>query len=186
MGAQVKAKTLLRVFLILCALSFAAHAASDRELAEWVIRWEGRVFLEGVSGSVNHLSQLPPGDFRIVGVDLTGAVMVPAELGRLASLTSLRELYLPGPIWNPGAGREDGNPVFQSLAGLKNLRKLYFGWHFSSQINVRDTGIGHLRGLTEMRDFRCAQCRLAEIDLSSWTQLENLDLNYTQFTDKGV
>jgi hypothetical protein len=25
----------------------AAHAASNREVAEWVIRWEGRVILEG-------------------------------------------------------------------------------------------------------------------------------------------
>src|SRR5262249_23858946 len=122
----------------------------------------------------------------IIGVDLTGAVMVTGELEKLASLTSLRELYLPGPIWNPGGGNEDGNSVFKSLASLKNLQKLYFGWHFNAQINVRDVGIANLRGLAEMRDFRCSQCRLQSIDFAPWSKLQSLDLNYSPFTDKGL
>src|SRR6266567_7285915 len=125
----------------LCLASVLAFAASDREMAEWVIRWEGRVTLEGVRQPVSDLDQLPAGDLRIVGVDLTGAVMVPSELEKLASLVSLRELYLPGPIWNPGGGNEDGNPVFKSLAGLTHLEKLYVGWHFNAQINIRDNGL---------------------------------------------
>ena len=58
-------------------------------MAEWVIRWEGRVMVEGNRLPINDISQLPPGDFRIVGVDLTGAVMVPGELQKLGSLTAL-------------------------------------------------------------------------------------------------
>ena len=110
-------------------------------MAEWVIRWEGRVILEGNRLPINDISQLPPGDFRIVGVDLTGAVMVPGELQKLGTLTALRELYLPGPIWNPGGGNEDGNEVFKALASLTHLEKLYVGWHFNAQINIRDNGI---------------------------------------------
>src|ERR1700757_5212018 len=147
---------MLRIILLLSVVSMAAHAATERELAEWVIRWEGRVVLDGGRQPVTEVSQLPAGDIRITGVDLTGAVMSPVELEKLAGLTSLRELYLPGPIWNPGGGNEDSNDVFKSLATLKNLQKLYFGWHFNAQINVRDTGIANLVGLTEMRDFRCA------------------------------
>src|ERR1041384_1561746 len=144
-----------------CALaSVCAHAASQRELAEWVIRWEGRVMVEGSRQPITELSQIPAGEFTITGIDLTGAVMLPAELETMAGLTTLRELYLPGPIWNPGGGNEDANETFKALGTLKSLEKLYFGWHFSAQINVRDTGFKHLLALTELKEIRCAQCRI--------------------------
>jgi len=57
-----------------------AYAASERETAEWVLRWEGRVTLDGSRQAVSDLSQLPEGDFHITGIDLTGAVMEPVEL----------------------------------------------------------------------------------------------------------
>ena len=90
-------------------ISAFAQAASEREIAEWAIRWEGRVIIEGQPRAVTDISQFPPGEFRITGIDLTGAVMHPAELEKLSGLTTLRELYLPGPIWNPGGGNEDAN-----------------------------------------------------------------------------
>ena len=160
--------------------------SSAREIAEWVIRWEGRVMIEGISRPITTLSQIPPGDFKIVGIDLTGAAMVPSELEKLAGLTTLRELYLPGPVWNPGGGREDANDVLKSIATLKNLEKLYFGWHFSSQINVKDAGIKHLLALTQLTNFRCAQCRITKISLAPLTRLRSLDLSYTPFTDAGL
>jgi len=105
---------------------------------------------------------LPPGEIRIVGIDLTGAVMHPTELVKLGGLLSLRELYLPGPIWNPGGANEDAAEVFNALATLKNIQKLHFGWHYNSQINVRDTEMRALMALTEMTDLRCSQCRLTK------------------------
>src|SRR5512138_1461239 len=118
---------MFRTVLVFFLASVFAHAASPREIAEWAIRWEGRVVLEGSRKPINELAQIPSGNFEIVGIDLTGTVMVPAELEKLAGLTTLRELYLPGPIWNPGGGREDANDVFKSLASLTHLEKLYFG-----------------------------------------------------------
>ena len=150
---------MFRIILIFFLASAFAHALTNRELAEWVIRWEGTVILEGNRQPVTDLTQLPAGEFKIAGIDLTGSVMTPAELEKLGGLVSLRELYLPGPIWNPGGGREDANEVFKSLATLKNLEKLQVGWHFSAQINIRDEGVKHLLALTKLRDFRCAQCR---------------------------
>ena len=185
-SSGVGTSVIFRTIIALTLASTAVHAASDRDMAEWVIRWEGRVMIEGNRLPINDISQLPPGDFRIVGVDLTGAVMVPGELQKLGTLTALRELYLPGPIWNPGGGNEDGNEVFKALAGLTHLEKLYIGWHFNAQINIRDNGIRHLAPLTGMKDFRCSQCRITNLSLASWTKLRSLDLSYSPLTDKGL
>src|SRR5215471_13096552 len=68
----VGTSVIFRTIIVLTLACTAALAASDREMAEWVIRWEGRVMIEGTRLPVNDISQLPPGDFRIVGVDLTG------------------------------------------------------------------------------------------------------------------
>jgi NAD(P)-dependent dehydrogenase (short-subunit alcohol dehydrogenase family) len=103
-------------------------------------------------------------DFNAIGTLVQG-------LEKMAGLTTLRELYLPGPIWNPGGGNEDANGVFKSIATLKNLEKLYFGWHFGAQINVRDTGIKYLLELTELKDLRCSQCRITNISLAPLTKL---------------
>ena len=185
-SSELGISVIFRTLIAFTLASTFAQAASDRDMAEWVIRWEGRVILEGNRLPVNDLSQLPAGDFRIVGIDLTGAVMVPGELQKLGTLTELRELYLPGPIWNPGGGNEDGTEVFKALATLTHLEKLYFGWHFNAQINIRDNGLRYLPALTEMKDFRCSQCRITNLSLASLTKLRSLDLSYNPFTDKGL
>src|SRR5262245_31721832 len=170
---------MLRIILTLFLVSGLAQALTQRELAEWVLRWEGTVLLEGAREPITDLTQLPAGEFKIVGIDLTGSVMVPAELEKLRGLTTLRELYLPGPIWNPGGGNEDANEVFRHLATLKGLEKLYVGWHFSASINIRDTGLKHLLALTELKDVRCTQCRVTNLSFAPLTKLRSLDLSYS-------
>src|ERR1700747_918693 len=96
-----------RVILGLCLAAGRVRAASEREIAEWVLRWDGRVILEGSRKPLTEVSELPPGEIHLAGIDLTGAVMSPIELRKLEGLPTLRELYLPGPVWNPGGGRED-------------------------------------------------------------------------------
>src|SRR5262252_3720168 len=98
---------MFRFILALILGSICAFAETQRDIAEWVIRWEGRVYIEGRRMPILELDEIPAGDFKIVGIDLTGAVMLPSELEKLAGLTTLRDLYLPGPIWNPGGGNED-------------------------------------------------------------------------------
>ena len=174
----------MRTFFLLLLPVLAL--ASERDMAEWVLRWEGVLTIEGQRQPIRDLSQLPAGEVRILGVDLTGTVMPPTELVKLAGLTHLRDLFLPGPVWNPGGGNENANYVFQTLAKLTNLERLYVGWHFATTINIRDEGITALRGLTKLKDFRCSQCTLSKVDFSSFASLRSLDLNNTPFTDAGL
>src|SRR5579864_7015663 len=164
----------------------AASAATEREVAEWAIRWEGSLILEGSNEPIRDLSLLPPGDFHIASIDLSGAVMHPIELRKLEGLTHLRQLYLPGKIWNPGAGREDKTGVFEALASLTSVERLAFGWHFNSNIAVNDKDIDKLASWSGLKQLRCAQCRLAKPKLSVFSQLRDLDLSDSPFTDEGM
>jgi hypothetical protein len=56
----------------------------------------GRVTLSGARTPINDLLQLPSGDFQIESLDLVGTLAAPKELEKIAGLTALRELYLPG------------------------------------------------------------------------------------------
>src|SRR4051812_31082347 len=103
-----------RLLAAILVFAAAANAATEREVAEWVLRWEGTVIVEGSSAPITNLSQIPAGDFHISSIELTGGVMHPIELLKLEGLTHLRELYLPGPIWNPGGGNEDKTGVFKA------------------------------------------------------------------------
>jgi Leucine-rich repeat (LRR) protein len=133
------------------------------------------------------LSQLPAGHIRIEGIDLAGTLIQPEDLEKLSGLVNLKELYLPGPIWNPGAGsRLDANDQLKFLAGLRNLEKLHFSLHFLTNVNVQDKGIAHLTGLSRLRELRCSQCRIAKLSLAPLSNLESLDLSLTPFNDEGM
>ena len=113
----------------------------------------GNVQIAGHPGIVRKASDLPAGDLTLVAVDLIGTTIDPKEMKRLSSLTELRELMLPGPSFNPGAGSKlDANEEFAALANLRNLEKLWFSLHFLTEIHVDDKGLGHLKGLTQLRD----------------------------------
>lgn len=89
---------------IALAAGSAAFGASDRDAAEWVIRKSGRVMVNGDRRPLAQLAELPGGDLRITGVDLTGTVLDPKELEKLTGLAEVRELFLPGSAFTPGAG----------------------------------------------------------------------------------
>jgi hypothetical protein len=50
----------MKRFALLCWFAAVAFAA-ERDVAEWVIRWEGLVTLDGVAQPVGDVSLLPPG-----------------------------------------------------------------------------------------------------------------------------
>ena len=82
------------------------------------------------SEPIRDVSQIPKSEFHIAAIDLTAGVMRPVGAPQTRGLTHLRQLYLPGPIWNPGGGKEDKTGVFEALATLTGVERLAFGWHF--------------------------------------------------------
>ncbi|HEY6403501.1 MAG TPA: hypothetical protein VI479_18905, partial [Blastocatellia bacterium] len=133
-------KALLSATLLFGVSTNATTQKSEREIADWVIRQGGGVILDGARNPIKDVAQLPAGEIRMIGVDLVGTLIEPKELEKISGLTSLKELYLPGPSWNPGAGsRLDANEELKFLVGLKNLEKLHFSLHFLTNVNVQDT-----------------------------------------------
>jgi len=173
------------VLAILCVAPIL-DAATERDIAEWVLRWEGQVTIEGSRKPFTEVSQLPTGDVQITGIDLTAGVMHPIELRKLEGLLHVRELYLPGPIWNPGGGKEDRTGVFKAFATLTGMERAAFGWHYNAQIEIGDTDISQLYPWKDLKELRCSQCQLAKLSLAPFAKLESLDLSYNPFTDKGM
>lgn len=170
--------------MISVLLAVGLGLASERPVAEWVLRQGGRVMVEGATQVAGEMRELPQGEIVLRGVDLYGTIIEPKDLERLAGLKGIRELYLPGPSWNPGAGsRLDANEELKFLAGLKTIEKLHFSLHFLTNVNVQDKGLQHLVGLTELRELRLAQGRIKNISLAPFVKLEGLDLSYSTATD---
>ncbi len=177
----------LRFCFCLLASAVLAMAATEREVAEWVVRQGGRVVLEGSRTPLRDLSELPAGELHITGVDLTNTTVDPKKLEEISGLTGLRELYLPGSMWTPFSDSPlDANEALKNLAGLKNLERLYFSLHFLPTFNVQDKGLNYLTGLTNLKELRLAQSQVVKPNLVPFVHLQSLDLNDSTFTDEGM
>src|SRR5579872_5046889 len=175
-------------FGLLILLPAAVSAQTpDRAAAEWVLRLGGTVTIEGAARSVRNLVNLPPGEFAISGIDLVGTLADPKDLVKLKGLSHLRELLLPGTMWNPGAGSTlDANDDLASLSHLTSLEKLHVSGHFLSNINIQDKGLAHLAPLTGIKELRLAQTTVKGASLAPFVNLRFLDLSETPFSDPGV
>ena len=163
------------------------EAKSDRSAAEWILRYGGNLKIAGNPKRIHDLSALPEGDFRITAVDLVGTTVNPNELKHLSALDEVTELFLPGTIFNPGAGsRLDANAELQALASLRKLEKLHISLHFLTNINVQDKGLSLLKDLTNIQELRLAQTKITGPGLATFTNLRKLDLNYSTFGDDGM
>src|SRR6266851_3198744 len=164
-----------------------AAGQSERQVAEWIIRQGGAVAVEGRLDPIARREDLPAGDLRVRSVNLVGTLVEPTDLKRFRGLTGLRELELPGPQWNPGAGsRLDANEEFQALANLTGIEKITFSLHFLTNINVQDKGLADLSKLTTLQVLRLAQTQVKGTSLAPFTRLRYLAVSYTPFNDDGV
>jgi hypothetical protein len=70
----------------------------ERDIAAGFIRLGGQVIVTGNEQHHRRSFDLPPGDFRIVVVDMHGTITEPKQLEPLSQLTHVRELYIPARV----------------------------------------------------------------------------------------
>lgn len=174
------------IFLLACV--FLPAQADDHSTAVWIIRQGGRVRVAAKPDVViGSLPALPAPPYRVIAADLIGTLLDPVDLKRLGTLTELRELLLPGPSFNPGAGSKlDANDEFAGLATLTKLEKLHFSLHFLTNVNVRDKGLEKIKNLTSIREMRLTQTNVKGPSLAAFVNLEKLDLDYSIINDDGL
>jgi Leucine-rich repeat (LRR) protein len=177
----------MRTLTLLAAAALLAAQESERSIAEWIIRTGGGIAVVGAPDTIRDLDKLPPGDLRIALADFTGTLINPDDLKRLRHLAAIRELYLPAPMWNEGAGsRRDSNEAFEYLSGLKTLEKIHTSVHFLTTMNIQDKGLALLRPLSNLREVRMQQSRIKGHTLTPFVNLRSVDMSYTQFDDTGM
>jgi Leucine-rich repeat (LRR) protein len=177
----------MKAIALLIAAGILHGQESERAIAEWVIRSGGGVRPAGSVSTIRQLEQLPPGDLQIAGIDFTGSLIVPEDMKRLRHLNAIRELYLPAPMWNEGAGsRRDSNEAFEYLGNLKTLERIQTSVHFLTTMNIQDKGIALLSPLSNLREIRMQQSRIKGKTLAPFKNLRSIDMSYTQFDDTGM
>src|SRR5258708_94348 len=140
----------LQTFLLIASVA----AASDRSVAEWTLLMGGAVGVTGVPGLIHDIAGLPAGDLNVEILDWVGVNVDPPDLGRLSDLTRLKELHLPGPIWNRNAdGGRDGSRDLRYLSFVSTLEKLTFSYHFLDRIRFNDAGLEEIKNLGNLHEL---------------------------------
>ena len=73
---------------------------TEQRVAAWVLSMGGSVTLHGDTRPISSTADIPSQNFVIRAIDLQGSLVTPDSLSRLEGLRDLRELYLPGTMWN--------------------------------------------------------------------------------------
>src|SRR5688500_4700089 len=177
----------LCVIVLFACLSIAA-AEADREVAPWALRMGGSVVLEGETKRIRDVAVLPDSDFRIVILNMIGTNMHPPHMEAFAKLTALRELHVPGPMWNPRAeSRTEYTDDIGHLSGLKTLKKLAFGYTFLETIRFFDPGLDKIQSLgPTLEELGLRRARITGAGLKHFTNLRSLDLTWTYVQDEGM
>jgi Leucine-rich repeat (LRR) protein len=169
----------------LLALSLTALAGpADQALARWTILEGGRVAIGGRVYS--DVAELPAGDYQLEMVDWVAVNAVPEDLERTTGLRALRELRLPGPLWNRNAdGGKDLSQMLRFLAPVTTLEKLTFSDHFLDRIRFRDAGLDAIQGLSGLRELALRQAEVKGPGLRHFANLESLDITLCPLADLG-
>src|SRR6266702_1632063 len=142
---------------VLCVLITGASLLfaepPDRRVAEWTLAMGGRVGVAGQPGRIQDIAELPQSDIQLEILDWVGMNVDPPDLERLSGLAHLKELHLPGPLWNRNAdGGRDGSRDLRFIAGIHTLDALPFSYHFLDRIRFRDEGLNETKDLTNLRE----------------------------------
>jgi len=181
-------KLLASAVLTLAITAPALAAEADQQVAQWALHMGGAVTLEGRSAPIRDATALPDGDFRIAVLNLVGVNMHPPHMEAFAKLTALRELHLPGPMWNPRAeSRTDYSAEMGHLSGLSTLKTLTFGYTFLEQIRFYDPGLEKIHSLAPtLEHLVLRRARITGATLHPFTNLRSLDITWTLIQDDGM
>ena len=195
-GGNGLAPLLLAGCLLAIAVVGPVHAGDpqlERRVAAWALAKGGRVLLHGAQRPLTSAVELPDSELSIHSIDLLGTLISPAELSRLQGLSDLRELTLPGTMWNPVCcgpqGDMDESDELANLAGLTSLESLHLSHHFHSiykGVSIFDHAIEKISSLVNLTELRLKYTRIQGDSLRPFTKLRWLDLTYTDLNDKGA
>ena len=172
----------MRWWVILAASTAAWAGPADQAVARWTLLEGGRV---GIGGRIYvDAAELPGGDYQVEMLDWVAVNAVPEDLERMTGLRHLRELRLPGPLWNRNAdGGKDLSKMLRFLAPVTTLEKLTFSDHFLDQIRFRDTGLDEIASLTGLRELGLRQAQVKGSGLRHFSQLQSLDVTLCPLAD---
>ena len=172
--------------VLLAAVAPLLAGPADRTVAEWTLLQGGRVGLNGSPRPLSDIAQLPAADFALTLLDWVAVNAVPEDLARLAGLTHLRELRLPGPLWNRNAdGGKNLSQELRHLARLGTLQRITFSDHFLDRIRFTDDGLLAIGGLDNLRELALRQSEVTGKGLKPFHLLEALDITLCPVDDAG-
>lgn len=179
-------KSSILTFSLVAGIAGAAQA--DRDVALWALRMGGYVVLEGSVERIRDVTALPDRDYRIEVLNLIGTNMHPPHMEAFAKLTALRELHLPGPMWNPRAeSKTEYGEEIGHIAGLATLKKLTFSYTFLETIKFRDDGVARMKALgPTLEELVIRRAQVKGPGLEAFTNLRALDITWTQIQDDGM
>ncbi len=160
-------------------------AASDRSVAEWVLRVGGSVVVEGDQTPVWDIARLPAKDFQLRAINLTDVLMEPDDLKYLSGLAHLKELYLCGRTWH-SRPVPLSNASFVALGSLTSLEKLAVSLPVQTEIPLQDAALANLAKLKNLQELRLEQTEIKGLTLTPFIEMRFLDLAHTRFTDAGM
>lgn len=169
--------------LAILVFGMAAFAGpADQAVARWTILEGGRV---GVGGKViDDVAELPSADYHVEMLDWVAVNAVPEDLERMTGLRHLRELRLPGPLWNRNADTgKDLSKLLRFLAPVTSIEKLTFSDHFLDNIRFRDAGLDEIASLKGLRELGLRQAQVKGPSLRHFSQLQSLDVTLCPVSD---
>ena len=148
----------------------------------------GWVTLEGSPRRISDVADLPAADFRIVVLNMVATNMHPPHMEAFGKLTALRELYLPGPMWNPRA--ESRTPYSENF-GIP--QRAQYAQEARNELHVPRRHVGPRRGVrknaglgTYARRAGPPQSPIEGYGIEGFTNLRALDLTMAQVIDDGM
>ena len=148
----------MRPFLLLItiAISLPLARASDRTVAEWVLRMGGSVSVDGDRTPLWEIMRLPNSDFHLTGINLVPVTVNPPVFQRLIGLTNLKELYVSGRTWHSmpvKASRE----TLKLFGTITSLERLMLSLPVQTEIPLDDEALAGLAPLVNLKELRIAQ-----------------------------